>query len=56
MVHVRMRDDDVAHLVTLFAGQGKRDTSSINRNTFVDEKTGQTLFGGCVALLIKGAG
>ena len=45
----------VAHLTSLFRGQRQRKTARINGNTFVDKKTSQTLFWGCVALTIKGA-
>jgi hypothetical protein len=55
MVHVGMRDNDVAHLLTLFTGRGQRNAAGVNRNAPVDKKTGQTLFGSCVALTVKGA-
>jgi hypothetical protein len=51
-----MRHNYVADLSALLASYRKRDTAGINGNTFVNEKTGQTLFGGCVALTIKAAG
>ena len=56
MVHVRMGDDDVPHSLALLTAQGQRNAASVNRDTFVDQKTGQTLFGSCVAVAVKGAG
>jgi hypothetical protein len=50
-----MRDNDVAHLFTLFTTRSQRNTTGVNRNALVDKKTGQTLFGSCVALTVNGA-
>jgi hypothetical protein len=46
----------VPHSLTLLTCQSQRKAAGVNSDTFVDKKTGQTLFGGCVALTIKGAG
>jgi hypothetical protein len=51
-----MGHDDVANFFALFGIQTQREAAGINRDTLVDEKTCQTLFGGCVALAIEGAG
>ena len=56
MVHMRMRHDDVANLLTLLAGGSQREAAGVNGNALVNQKAGQTLFGGCVTLTIKGAG
>jgi hypothetical protein len=55
MVHVRMRDNYVSHLLTLLSGRGQSNAAGVDGHTLVDKETGQTLFGGCVALAIKGA-
>ena len=56
MIHVRMRDDNVSHFLALFSTECQRNTARVNRDTFVDQKTSQTLLRGCVAVAVKGAG
>jgi hypothetical protein len=55
VVHVRVGHNYVAYLLTLLGRKRQRNAATINSNTLVDEKTCQTLIGGCVALTIKGA-
>ena len=43
VIHVRVSDDDVAHLATLSVSQGDRDAARIDRDPVIDEKTSETL-------------
>jgi hypothetical protein len=55
MVHVRVSDDDIAYLLALLGGKRQRDTAGIHGDGFVNQKTSQPLFGGCLAFRIEGA-
>jgi hypothetical protein len=51
-----MRNDDIPDFLSLFRVESQRNTSGVNRDTFVYQKTGQTLFRGCVAVAVESAG
>jgi hypothetical protein len=48
-----MRDDDVADFAALLVIERDRNAAGVDGNTIIDEETGQTLFQGCFALVIK---
>ena len=56
MVHVRMRDDDVANILPLRVGQRYGDAARINSHAVVDQIAGETLVGSRLAVAIKAAG
>jgi hypothetical protein len=55
MVHVRMRDNDIADLVPLFLGERDCDATCVYCHAVVNQKTGKALLRSCMALTIKSA-
>jgi hypothetical protein len=55
VIHVRMRDDDVADCIALPVSQGERDASGVNGDSVIYQKTGQALLGCGPACAVKRA-
>ncbi len=55
MIHVRVRDDDVANSIALRVRERNRDTTGVNSHAVINEKAGQALFRAGLPLLIEGA-
>jgi hypothetical protein len=51
-----MRDDDVAHPGPLLVCQSNCNTSSVDRDTVVDQEAGQALIERCLAFAVKRTG
>jgi hypothetical protein len=56
MVHVRVGNYDIPHLLSLFGSKGDCDTARIHRNAVVNEKARQSLIERCSALAVECAG
>jgi hypothetical protein len=56
VIHVRVRDDDVANAVVLIVGEAEGDASGVYGDAIVDDETGQPLFLTGAAVSVEGAG
>jgi hypothetical protein len=56
MVHVKMSDDDVPHVLTLCVAQSDRNAAGIYGHAIVDQIASETLVQGRLTIAIKGAG
>jgi hypothetical protein len=56
VIHVRVRDDDVADGFVLRVGEAEGDASGIHGDAVVNEKTGEPLLLAGATMLVEGAG